>query len=116
MQIVLKVLITALVVVAVSEIAKRSSVWAGVLASLPLTSTLAFIWLYLDTGDSARIVELSRSIFWLVLPSMLFFLVLPMLLGANVPFWISLVLSAAATALAYAGVVWCLARFAAGTG
>jgi uncharacterized membrane protein (GlpM family) len=114
MQIVLKILITSLVVVAVSEIAKRGSIFAGVLASLPLTSTLAFVWLWIDTGDSARIAALSRDIFWLVLPSMLFFQVLPALLGAGVSFWGSLALSAAATALAYAGVVWALARFATG--
>src|SRR5712691_68382 len=63
LQFALKVLITAIVVVAVAELAKRSSVWAAALASLPLTSLLAFIWLYVDTGDPGRIAMLSGQIF-----------------------------------------------------
>src|SRR5262247_2902545 len=79
-QIAVKVLVTAIVVVAVSELAKRSSLWAGLLASLPLTSLLAFIWTYLDTGNVEQVGTLSWNIFWLVLPSLLLFLLLPWLL------------------------------------
>ncbi|SVD70407.1 uncharacterized protein METZ01_LOCUS423261, partial [marine metagenome] len=39
----IKVLITSLLVVAISEIAKRSSLMAGILASIPLVSVLGFI-------------------------------------------------------------------------
>lgn len=107
----LKVLITAIVVVVVSEIAKRSSIWAGVLASLPLTSLLAFVWLYLDTGDTAKVTSLSHSIFWLVIPSLILFLLLPYFINLGVNFWASLILSCSATALAYYGMVWSLYRF-----
>lgn len=75
-----KTLLSAVVLVAVSEIAKRSSVWAALVASLPLTSILAMVWLYLDTKETATIAQLSRDIFWLVLPSLVFFVVLPWLL------------------------------------
>ena len=104
-KLILKVLLTSIIVVAVSEIAKRSSLWAGILASLPLTSVLAFVWLYLDGGDATRIMALSHSIFWLVLPSLVLFLVLPMLLAQGVSFWISLLLSCGSTALAYFGML-----------
>jgi hypothetical protein len=49
------------------------------LASLPLTSLLAFVWLYLDTGDTQRVADLSQGIFWLVLPSLSLFVLLPFL-------------------------------------
>ena len=65
-----KVAITALLVVAISEIAKRSSLMGALLASLPLTSILAFIWLYLETGSGEKVAALSASILWLVLPSL----------------------------------------------
>lgn len=65
-QIALKLSLTAVVVVAISEIAKRSSLWAAVLASLPLTSLLAFVWLYIDTRSVERVASLSSGIFWLV--------------------------------------------------
>lgn len=108
---VLKVGVTAIVVVAVAEIAKRSPVWAALVASLPLTSLLAFVWLYVETGDSAQVAELSWNILWLVLPSLVLFIVLPLLLRAGWNFWTSLVLSSALTAAAYSAMSWLLRRF-----
>jgi hypothetical protein len=107
---IIKVAVTAIVVVAISEIAKRSSVWAALLASLPLTSLLAFVWLYLDTGEPERVATLAHSIFWLVLPSLLLFIVLPLLLRAGWGFWPSLASSCVATAAAYVAMVWVLGR------
>lgn len=97
-----KVAVSAVVIVAVSEIARRSTFWAAALASLPLTSILAFVWLYLDTGDVSRVAALSTGILWLVLPSLVFFVVLPLLLRAGLSFWLGMACAAAATAGAYA--------------
>lgn len=105
-----KVVLSAAVIVAVSEIAKRSSFWAAALASLPLTSLLAFVWLYVETGDVWRVASLSTNIFWLVLPSLTLFLLLPMLLRLGLPFWASLVASCVATACAYAAMGWALSK------
>ena len=107
----LKIGLSALILVAVAEVAKRSTFWAAALASLPLTSVLAFVWLYLDTGDVQKIATLSLSIFWLVLPSLLLLVLLPVLLRSGWGFWVSLAVSSAATALAYLGMVKLLAAF-----
>ncbi len=56
----LKTLITALIVAGVSELAKQYSLFAAAIASLPLTSILAFIWLYEDTKD-IRIQEIASA-------------------------------------------------------
>jgi len=109
-QLVLKVLLTAVVVVAVSEIAKRNSFWGAVLASLPLTSLLAFVWIYLDTRDVNAVATLSHGIFWLVLASLPLFLVLPFLIHSGWNFWLSLAVSCALTAGAYFALGWLLAR------
>ena len=105
-QYTLKILLSAATLVAVAELAKRSSFWGAALASLPLTSLLAFVWLYLDTGNSETVANLSYSIFWLVLPSLTLFLLLPLLLRHGLNFWLSLLLSGIGTALAY----WLLVR------
>lgn len=112
LQFAIKVLVTAIVVVTVAELAKRNSLWAAALASLPLTSLLAFIWLYIDTGDAQRIALLSSQIFWLVVPSLLLLVLLPVLLRAGWNFWLSLAISAVATGAAYAVTLWALRRFA----
>lgn len=109
-QFLLKIAITVVVVIAVSEIAKRSSFWGAILASLPLTSLLAFVWLYVDTGNAQTVAALSRNIFWLVLASLPLFVVLPMLLGYGWSFWSSLLVSCAVTIGAYFGLVWLLQR------
>lgn len=90
---ILKVLISSVLIVLISEIAKKSGLLAGLLASIPLVSFLAIIWLYVETKDVLRIKELSISIFWLVLPSLSFFLVFPYLLGKSVKFGWAMLLS-----------------------
>ena len=100
-----KIALTAVVVIAVAELGKRSSLWGAVLASLPLTSLLAFVWMHLDGTPPERIASLSTDIFWLVIPSLLLFVLLPVLLARGVGFWLSLLLGSAATAAGYAGVL-----------
>src|SRR5688500_1429983 len=88
MQYALKLLISAAVIVAVTELSKRGGTfWGGILASLPLTSVLALAWLYRGTGNGEQVISLSRSILWLVIPSLSLFAVLPVLLrrGATFP-------------------------------
>lgn len=107
----LKVAITAVLVVAISEIGKRSSAFGALLASLPLTSLLAFVWLYGETGDAAKVASLAQSIFWYVLPSLVLFLALPVLIGNGVDFWSSLAVSCGLTFAAYLIMIWVLGRF-----
>ena len=93
----LKVIISAIVIVAIAEIAKRNTGLAALVASLPLTSLLAFIWLHIEGSTVSQIADLSKQIFWFVLPSLLFFVLLPILLKHGLGFWLSLGLSAVAT-------------------
>lgn len=111
LQYALKVLITAVTVVAISEIGKRSSTLGAIIASLPLTSLLAFLWLYGETGDTAKISELSKGIFWYVLPSLVLFIALPLLLHAGLNFWASLAISCGLTFGAYLAMTAILSRF-----
>ena len=101
----IKIIVTAGLVVAVSEASKRSSLIGGLLASLPIVSFLGMIWLYIDTGSTQKVAELSKSIFWLVLPSLPFFLLLPFLLKKGWEFSSSLGLSTAVMIGLYYGMV-----------
>lgn len=107
----LKVLLSALVIVVVSEVAKRSSVMAALIASLPLTSLLAITWLYLETSSLEKVAQLSMGIFWLIVPSFVFFLTFPLLVKWGLSFWPSLGGAVAATAVGYLGYVRVMARF-----
>jgi hypothetical protein len=106
-----KLVLSALIIVAVSELAKRQPTWGGLLASLPLLSLLAIVWLYADTHDTRQVSELSMSIFWLVLPSLVFFIALPLLLRQGAGFTLSLLVATAGTMAAYALMLMGLKHF-----
>ncbi len=112
LYLVLKVLLSAIIIVIVSEVAKRSSVLGALIASLPLTSLLAIIWLYLDTGETAKVGALASGILWLVIPSLLFFIALPLLLRGGVHFWWAILISCLVTAAGYGFTTWILGKFA----
>jgi uncharacterized membrane protein (GlpM family) len=104
MHLLLKALLSGAIVAAASELARRSSLMGAVLISLPLTSILAAIWLYRDTRDTGEVASLSWSILWVIVPSLVFFVVLPLALR-TLDFWPSLALACGATALSYAAWV-----------
>jgi uncharacterized membrane protein (GlpM family) len=97
----IKVILSAIIVVVISEVSKRSSSWGGIIASLPLVSLLALGWLYNDTHDLAKVAGLARSTFWFVLPSLAFFLLFPFLLDRGRGFPVSLVIALTATGACY---------------
>ena len=101
MYIVLKTLISAIIIVIVSEIAKKYTWTAAIIVSLPLTSLLAFVWLYWDTKDYQKVIELSYSTLVMSIPSFVFFIVLPILLKFKQNFIFSLIVSIISTAIAY---------------
>ena len=91
LYLVIKAAISGAIVAAVSEIARRYPGWGGLVASLPLTSLLAMIWLWRDSGEPERVAELSVSTIWFFIPSIPLFIALPWLLRSGVGFWAAIV-------------------------
>ena len=108
---IMKVALSAAVIVSVSEVAKRSSLFGALIAALPLTSLLAILWMYMEKVETEKIAQLSQSIFWLVLPSLAFFLMFPFLLHKGLHFWVSLGLSTTLTIVIYFILLWVLKVF-----
>ena len=106
-----KIAITTILIVAISEIAKRSTFVGAILASVPLISVLAMIWLYIDTKDATKVSSLSIGVFWLVIPSLALFLTLPLLLKQGLNFYLSISISIGLTAGCYWIMVSALDHF-----
>ena len=68
-----KLIITAFVIVIVSEVAKKSAFIAAIIISIPLTSILAFTWLYVDTRDYQKVIDLSYTHNFTHIPSFAFY-------------------------------------------
>ena len=107
----IKAAISGAIVAAVSEIARRYPGWGGLVASLPLTSLLAVIWLWRDSRDPERVAELVGGTFWFFLPSLPMFLVLPWMLRSGMTFWLALALNVAGTLALYALWFWAAPKF-----
>jgi len=107
----LKAALSGVIIAVVSEVARRAPTLGGLIVSLPLVSLLAILWLWRDTGDTARIAALSESSFWYVLPTLPMFLVLPALLRHGVGFWTALLACCALTFALYLLTVWALGKF-----
>jgi hypothetical protein len=83
---IVKYLLTAAVVVAVSEAARRSDRLGGFVAALPLVTLLALVWLHVEKQPTERIANHAWYTFWYVVPTLPMFLAFPMLLP-KLGFW-----------------------------
>lgn len=106
-----KTIISAIIIVLISEIAKRNPGLGALIASLPLISVLGMIWLWRDTSDPVRMASHAEATFWYVLPSLPMFLLIPAMLRRGIGFWPSLLAGCLITMVLYAAMVALLARF-----
>lgn len=98
--IITKYFVTAMVVVLVSETAKRSDRLGGLLAALPLVTVLTLIWLYAEKQSQEKIAAHAWYTFWYVLPTLPMFLLFPALL-ARLGFWLTLLASVILTLISF---------------
>jgi len=108
--IITKYLITAGLVVAVSEFAKRSDKLGALIASLPLVTVLTLIWLHVEKQPEAKLANHAWYTFWYVVPTLPMFLAFPALL-ARWGFWPALGISVVLTIACFALFALFVKRF-----
>lgn len=114
LELALKGVIAGVLVVAATEASQRSTTAAAILVSLPLTSIIALAVLWNDTRDEQQVMDLSWAVLWIVLPSVVLFVALPLLMRVGLHFWVALPASCAIMAVAYLGYAKLLERFGLG--
>ena len=97
-----KGLLSGTIVVAASEIAKKSSIFGALIVSLPIISILSLFWLYNDTKDTTKVADFAEGILWLVIPALSLFIILPYLLRRDWSFEAAMAVGIFATMIAYA--------------
>lgn len=105
-----KYLITAAVVVLVSEAAKRSDRLGGLIGALPMVTILALIWLYVEHQSQQKIANHAWYTFWYVVPTLPMFLLFPALLP-RIGFWFTLIACAAITLVCFGLFALAVRRF-----
>lgn len=107
---IIKYLVTAVIVVAVSELARRSDRLGALVASLPLVTVLTLIWLNVEKQPTIKLANHAWYTFWYVIPTLPMFLLFPHLLQ-RMGFWQALMLSMLFTVALFAGYALVLRRF-----
>jgi hypothetical protein len=107
---IIKAALSGIIIMIVSEVSRRNPSIGGLIASLPVISILAFIWLWRDTTDTERVAAQAEATFWYIFPSIPMFLALPAMLRNGVGFWMALALSCVLTLLLYSATMSLLPR------
>lgn len=110
MFLMVKYLITAAIIIFVSEVAKSHERLGGLLAALPLMTVLILIWLHIDQQPVERIANHAWYTFWYVLPTLPMFLLFPSVI-TKIGFWWSLLLCAVVTLVCFVILALILKRF-----
>ena len=84
---VVKILVTALVIVVVTKVQVFSDRLSALLIALPFTSLIAMVWMNAEKQGSNRIAGHAEGTFWFVLPTLPMFLILPWMLRRGWEFW-----------------------------
>ena len=105
-----KIIITALIIVVVSEISKKLPLLGSLIASLPLVSVLGMIWIFQETKDTQKLITHAEGTFWYVLPSLPMFLLMPWMMRKGVSFYWSMTAGILLTIVLYLIMTKLLAR------
>jgi hypothetical protein len=105
-----KIIITALIIVVVSEISKKLPLLGSLIASLPLVSVLGMIWIFQETKDTQKLITHAEGTFWYVLPSLPMFLLMPWMMKKGVSFYWSMTAGILLTIFLYLIMTKLLAR------
>jgi F0F1-type ATP synthase assembly protein I len=106
LQLAIKALISGVLIAAASEIARRNPGWGGLVASLPLTSLLALIWLWRDTHDPVRAADFMTGTALYVIAALPAFAVIAWLLRKGTGIAPALLLGAMAAMAGYLLLMW----------
>ena len=107
---IIKIVITASIIVVVSEISKRIPLLGSMIASLPLVSVLGMIWIFQETKENQKLITHAEGTFWYVLPSLPMFLLMPWMMRKGVSFYLTLTVGILLTVLLYLIMTKLLAR------
>jgi uncharacterized membrane protein (GlpM family) len=98
--IITKYLLTAGLVVFISEVAKRSDKLGGFIAALPLMTLLTLTWLFIENQSQEKIANHAYYTFWYVIPTLPIFLLFPYLLP-RLGFWLTMGASVVVTVICF---------------
>jgi len=111
MPVIAKYLITAFLIVVISEVSKHSGKLGALVASLPMVTVLTLIWLYIDKAPTEKLHAHAYYTFWYVIPTLPMFLVMPFLFDQGWSFWPNLLVNILMTMSLFAIFAYVMKNF-----
>ena len=114
MPVTLKYLVTAALIVAISEIAKRSDKIGALIAALPMVTVLAMTWMFFEIKGEEQTEKIANHAwytFWYVIPTMPMFLLMPWMLRRGIHYGWTLLAACVLTASCFFITAWVMKRF-----
>lgn len=114
MPILLKYLITAGIVVLISEVARRSDKLGALIGALPMVTILAMTWMFFELKGQQQTEKIANHAwytFWYVIPTMPMFLLMPWMLRKGLHYGWCLLASCLLTASLFVLTTWIMKRF-----
>jgi len=108
---IIRVAITAVMIFALTEIAKRSAFMAAIVASSPIATIGACLWLYSEKQPISHITNFAWQTTLLLPPSIIFFIGFPLALKKGMALSIAMPLFVGIMFIAYAAYIFTLQRF-----
>jgi hypothetical protein len=108
---VVKLLISAAIIVVVNKIQLFNDRLSALLIALPLTSLVAMIWMHQAGQSPQRLANHAEGTFWFVLPTLPMFIILPWMLRHQWGFWTALTANCLLTIGFFWFTVFVLRRF-----
>ena len=76
-----KLFVTAGLIVLITEIAKRSDKFGGMIASIPITTLIVIFWMHYEGASDAKIANHITYTLFFIAPTLPMFFLFPFLIG-----------------------------------
>ncbi len=96
-----KILVTAILIVVVGKVQLFSDRISALLIALPFTSLIAMFWMHQQGQSTQRIANHAEGTFWFVLPTLPMFLLIPWMLRNGWSFWPALLTNCVVTVVLF---------------
>lgn len=93
-----KIFVSALVIAIVTEVAKLSDKWGGLIAALPTMTFLILLWMHFEGASDGKIARHVGFTIYFLLPTLPLFFALPFIIS-KFGFWPAFFVSILLTAL-----------------
>jgi F0F1-type ATP synthase assembly protein I len=90
MYVVVKVIVSAIVIGIVTEIARRFPLYGGIVAALPLVSLLSIMWLYFQGEQNTTLSKFALGVLWGFPATAVLLLIVYISLKHSIPLFLSI--------------------------